>query len=39
MDVKNCPTAARVMDDPRLGRTVAWLSQNCSERREPEVYV
>jgi ferredoxin len=37
--VKNCPAGAHVMDNPRLNKTVAWLSRNCAERKEPEVYI
>ena len=37
--VKHCPTGARVLEDPRLARTMAWLSEHCAARREPELYL
>jgi ferredoxin len=37
--VKNCPTNARVMEHPRIRQSVKWLSKNCAERQEPEIYV
>ena len=37
--VKNCPTGARVMEDARVKQKAEWLNVNCSERKEPELYV
>jgi ferredoxin len=37
--VKNCPTGARVMGDPRVLHSAEWLSKNCHQRKEPEMYV
>jgi ferredoxin len=37
--VKSCPMGARVMEDARAIRSARWLSTECSERKEPEVYV
>ena len=37
--VKNCPTGARVMEDSRIKQMAEWLRTNCSERKEPEMYV
>jgi ferredoxin len=37
--VKNCPTGARVIEHPRVLRSARWLSENCSERKEPELYL
>ena len=37
--VKGCPTGARVMEHPRILRSTRWLSKECAERREPEVYL
>lgn len=37
--VKSCPTGARVMDDPRIAEVMAWLSDKCGERKEPEVFI
>ncbi|MFO7559171.1 MAG: 4Fe-4S binding protein [Desulfobacterales bacterium] len=36
--VKNCPTQARVMEDPIILQKAAWLSANCHERKEPQLY-
>jgi ferredoxin len=37
--IKNCPTQARVVEDPRIRQAAEWLSANCRERKEPEMYV
>jgi len=37
--VKKCPTGARKWDHPRIGRSREWLSTNCRERKNPELYV
>jgi len=37
--VKNCPTGARRMEDPGLEKTAKWLSENCSARKEPEIFM
>jgi len=37
--VKSCPSGARVLEDERLRKTMAWLSQHCAERKEPETYL
>jgi len=37
--VKNCPTQARVMEDPFIRQKAEWLSANCHDRKEPEVYI
>jgi len=34
-----CPVDARVMDDPRVRKTAAWLFKEHSARREPEIYL
>jgi len=34
-----CPTGARVMEDPRVLRTAAWLYREHSARKEPEVFL
>jgi ferredoxin len=34
-----CPTSARVTEDPRILRTAAWLYENHSARKEPEVFL
>jgi ferredoxin len=37
--VRACPTSARVMEHPRILRSMRWLSEHCAERREPEMYL
>jgi ferredoxin len=37
--VKSCPTGARVIEHPRVLRSATWLSKNCSERKEPDLYL
>jgi len=37
--VKKCPTGARVWEDPRIKKVAKWLSANCRERKEPEMYL
>ena len=37
--VKSCPADARVLRHPRLERTIAWLSRNCADRKEPETHL
>ena len=37
--VKNCPTQARVVEEPLVKQAAEWLSANCRERKEPELYV
>lgn len=37
--IKICPTGARSMDDPRITQFSQWLKANCSERKEPEIYL
>ncbi|MBN1875511.1 MAG: 4Fe-4S binding protein [Anaerolineae bacterium] len=34
-----CPTGARVMEHPRILHTKAWLHEDYSARKEPEVYL
>lgn len=34
-----CPTGARVMEDARILRTAAWLYENHSARKKPEVFL
>ena len=36
--IKNCPTGARVMED-RMWKDIAnWLNENCSTRKEPQIF-
>lgn len=37
--IKNCPTGARRMQDPGILKTAKWLNENCSERKEPEIFL
>lgn len=37
--VKECPTNARVMELPFVKNISKWLHENCSERKEPEVFI
>ena len=37
--VKNCPTGARVMEDTTVREIAEWLSTNCHERKEPEIFL
>jgi ferredoxin len=36
--VKNCPNGARVMENPGIKQMAQWLSTNCSQRKEPEIF-
>ena len=37
--VQNCPTGARHWDHPGIMGAAKWLATECSERREPEVFL
>lgn len=37
--VKNCPANARVWEHPWALKVREWLYTNCSERKEPEIYL
>ncbi|MEJ2097316.1 MAG: 4Fe-4S binding protein [Deltaproteobacteria bacterium] len=36
--IKNCPTGARVMEDSTWKRFAHWLNENCSIRKEPQLF-
>jgi len=36
--IKNCPTGARVMEDDMIKTIANWLNENCSTRKEPQIY-
>ena len=36
--VKNCPTGARVWEDAMMKKIAAWLNENCSTRKEPQIF-
>jgi ferredoxin len=37
--IKNCPSDARVMDHPQIGKIVQWLWENYHARKEPEWFM
>ena len=37
--VKNCPTGARVMQDPDIDKAANWLYTNYGTRKEPQTYL
>jgi ferredoxin len=37
--VKSCPTGARVMEVERVQKIAQWLTANCSQRKEPVIFV
>jgi ferredoxin len=37
--VKNCPTGARVVEEPELLQMAQWLSTNCRTRKEPQIFM
>jgi ferredoxin len=37
--VKVCPTGARVWQEPLIEQVRTWLSANCQERKEPEIFL
>ena len=36
--IKNCPTGARVWEDSMMKTIAKWLNENCSARKEPQVF-
>jgi len=36
--IKKCPTAARVCEDSMLKKITQWLNQQCSNRKEPQLF-
>jgi len=36
--VKNCPTGARIWEDSMLKKIAGWLNENCSKRKEPQIF-
>ena len=36
--VKNCPTGARVWEDSMMNTITNWLNENCSTRKEPQIF-
>lgn len=36
--IKNCPTGARAWEDSMMKNTTNWLNENCSTRKEPQIF-
>jgi ferredoxin len=36
--IKNCPTGARVWEDSGMEKITRWLNENCSTRKEPQIF-
>ncbi len=36
--IKNCPTGARIWEDSTMKNIANWLNQNCSNRKEPQIF-
>ena len=36
--IKNCPTGARVMEESMWKNIANWLNENCSTRKEPQIF-
>jgi len=36
--IKKCPEDARVMEDSKWKNIAAWLNENCSTRKEPQIF-
>ncbi|UCF31736.1 MAG: 4Fe-4S binding protein [bacterium] len=36
--IKNCPAGARVWEDSMMKKIATWLNENCSVRKEPEIF-
>jgi ferredoxin len=36
--IKACPEEARVMEDDMFKKIVSWLKENCSVRKEPQLF-
>ena len=36
--VKNCPTGARIWEDSMMEKIANWLNENCSARKEPQIF-
>lgn len=37
--IKECPADARVMENPFITNITKWLYENCSRRKEPEIFL
>jgi ferredoxin len=36
--IKSCPTGARVWEDSMMKKIAKWLNENCSARKEPQIF-
>jgi ferredoxin len=36
--IKNCPTGARAWEDSKMKNIANWLNENCSTRKEPQIF-
>jgi ferredoxin/flavodoxin len=36
--IKNCPSGAKVWEDSMMKTITAWLNENCSARKEPQIF-
>lgn len=36
--IKNCPTDSRVWEDSMMKKITNWLNENCSTRKEPQIF-
>ena len=36
--IKNCPEDARIWEDDMMKTIANWLNENCSARKEPQVF-
>ncbi len=37
--IKSCPTEARIMNHPKIRQIAEFLSKNCIDRKEPEIFI
>jgi len=37
--IKSCPTEARTMNHPKIRQIAEFLSKNCMDRKEPEIFI
>jgi ferredoxin len=36
--IKNCPAGARIWEDSMIKNFAKWLNENCSTRKEPQIF-
>jgi len=37
--IKSCPEDARYWQDAMMAKFTTWLTENCSDRKEPEIFL